>query len=240
VINVNNIDISQIDPARAKRWGIIGGLALVVIVVGLLIYSAVALRVVSTDPQNGAQTDFLKAITIKFNHPLDAKTADRFKLSPAVDGTTSIQGDTLKFTPTAAYAIGTTYTATITSPTAKNGRTGGTVKLSFKPTYVEAPKFPQKLVDALPYSTEHFNITYTVNSDKSLNVFVELIAILNRPEQRPQYEADLKAYRQEALDYITQHGGDPAKLNILYSPNPDGDESDESHIVTPTPSPDAP
>lgn len=77
-----------------------------------------------------------------------------------------------------------------------------------------------KLKDKLPFTTEHFSIRYDV-STKILAV--TLYPILNRPDPQDiaKYDADLKIYRQEFLDWLKANHADPEKIAIVYFPNPD-------------------
>lgn len=82
-----------------------------------------------------------------------------------------------------------------------------------------ANETPNSLVDWLPWQTSHYKISYSYDpTTKNFTYQVTLYAIINRPSQYDSYLAQLKQYKQEALNYIRSKGVDPAKLTIQYQP----------------------
>lgn len=212
-----------------KQKIILAVASLVILVVGWVAYDTLTLHEVSSDPASGAKTDFTHTITVRFNHPISQDTAKNFTLTPGVKGTTTTSGSSLSFVPTDAYTIGTVYRVSVL-PVGSDGKPGRTYSFSFTPNAITMHEIPNTLVKALPVQNEHLKITYDVNPNKTLVLHVTLFAILNRPSQLPQYNADIRAYKQEALAYITAHGGDLKKLTVLVTPDPDAIESDESNV----------
>lgn len=202
------------------------GCILILAAVGVLIStSAKKLQVISITPTEHQNTDSLQPLIVQFNRPLDPKTADRFSLTPNVNGKTSVNGDTLRFTPADAYDIGTTYTATIKAPQAQNGVKGQDVSFRFTPVEVHMNELPQSFLSKLPYQTNHYKIEYTTNPNNSVNLYITLQPNLSDPSQIPQYKAVLNQHKQEALDYIKQQGGDITKLNFFIYPDPSAYEN---------------
>jgi hypothetical protein len=76
----------------------------------------------------------------------------------------------------------------------------------------------QPLVRHLPHDSVHFNVDYLVVGEAELVLEVELRVILNRPEQLATYEADLRAYKAEALEWLRSVGADPAAYAIEWRP----------------------
>lgn len=216
-------------PFTFKQRLVIGVVALALIAAGSLYYHFFVFHAIKTTPTNGQTTDFLQTVTIEFNRPLDPKAADGFTISPAVEGTKVVDGKKVIFTPIDSYKLGTTYKVTLSSVLSQSGDKAPTVKLSFKPNRIRPHETPSNLQAALPYSNDHFSITYTLNQDKTLNIRITLKAILNRPSQLAEFKADLAKYKQEALDYLSKNLGDTSDDQILISPDPDR-YSGEEHI----------
>ena len=76
----------------------------------------------------------------------------------------------------------------------------------------------QPLSQWLPHDTPRYKIDYHVAADGTLDLTITLYAILNSERQLPQYEAQLRQYKAEALDFIRSHGGDPAALRTEFRP----------------------
>lgn len=76
------------------------------------------------------------------------------------------------------------------------------------------------LNENLPVQTSHYRIDYDYSqTSRNYSYQITLYAILNRPSQYDSYVSQLKQYKQEALDYIRQHGGSPTSLVITYVPD---------------------
>ena len=76
----------------------------------------------------------------------------------------------------------------------------------------------EPLTRRLPHDSDHFRVDYHLDNDGRLVVDIELRAVLNRPDQLVAYEEQLRAYRDEALDWLRSVGADPAWLNLTYLP----------------------
>jgi hypothetical protein len=77
----------------------------------------------------------------------------------------------------------------------------------------------QPLMHVLPHETLHYKIDYRVLPDGNhLALTVTLNAVLNRADQVATYQAQLKAYKAEALDFLRSQGQDPAAYQITYDP----------------------
>ena len=85
-------------------------------------------------------------------------------------------------------------------------------------TGVDELEQTQPLVRHLPYDHAHFAVDYHVDEAGGLTLEVELRAILNRPEQLPAYEANLRAYKAEALEWLRSVGADPTAYPIEWRP----------------------
>jgi len=75
----------------------------------------------------------------------------------------------------------------------------------------------QPLVHVLPHETTHYKIDYHVDGDR-LVLTITLLAILNHDYQRATYQAQLRQYKSEALDFLRAQGQDPGAYSISYQP----------------------
>lgn len=64
------------------------------------------------------------------------------------------------------------------------------------------------IVDTPDYKIRELNGAYTIT----------LYAIINNPSEADSYRQQLHQYKQEALNYLTQHGVDVNKVSITYDP----------------------
>lgn len=69
-------------------------------------------------------------------------------------------------------------------------------------------------VPTLPVTTNHYKIVQLNESFFE----VELYAILNKPEQYSEYRAQLKDFKQEALNYLVENDYDIQSSRISYIP----------------------
>lgn len=75
------------------------------------------------------------------------------------------------------------------------------------------------LTQRLPHDEAHFRIDYrVVGADWQLHLQITLRAILNRPDQLEGYRQQLRAYKAEALAWLSSAGADPAGYRIEYLP----------------------
>lgn len=81
------------------------------------------------------------------------------------------------------------------------------------------PEIENKLNGFLPIQTPDYRIDYSYDTTTKQYLYtITLYAIINRPDQYAAYVEQLKQFKQEALDYISSHGGDASKLLIQYLP----------------------
>ncbi len=87
--------------------------------------SAAPLQVIDTNPYSGEELGLQEDISLFFDRPLDCTTAQSaVSISPAVDGTVSCDGSSLRFSPSAAYDNASSYTISVGSAlTAVDGAT---------------------------------------------------------------------------------------------------------------------
>jgi hypothetical protein len=208
-----------------RRWLILATAVAAVILAVILILRIAGLHAVSLDPENGKTTDSLHTVTIRYNYDLNPKTSDSFKISPDIAGQTTVSGNTLRFVPELTYTLGTTYTVTV-KPLTKTGLPGSQTKFTFTPDHNTVREPSGSLLKALPHDDPVFRITYTTDADGSLTLLVEFPTVPF--EQQVQRADDIRRYKQKALDFIKQNGGDPATLKIFYSPDPDSRETEEN------------
>jgi hypothetical protein len=208
-----------------RRWLILVTAVAAVVLAVLIIIRITGLHAVSFDPENGKATDSLHTITIRYNYDLSPKTTDSFQISPDVTGQATISGNTLRFTPEVTYALGTTYAITV-KPIAKSGLPGSLTKLTFTADHNIIREPASSLLKALPHDDPVFRITYTTDVDGSLTLLVEFPTVPF--EQQVQRADEIRRYKQKALDFIKQNGGDPSTLKIFYSPDPDSHETEEN------------
>lgn len=206
---------------QAKRWILIGAAIFAVVLLAWSIYSAATFHVTKFTPANNQETDFIQDVVIEFNQPVSPQSSSALHIEPAVIGTASVDKNKLMFTPINAYTINQVYTVTVSGARSQSGQQAPSIKFYFKPTHPREHKLPAQLVKALPHATAHYTITYTINPNQTLNIFITPLAILNRPDQLPQYEADLRQYKKEAIQYLIDNGGDLNSLNIFVDPDPD-------------------
>jgi hypothetical protein len=210
------------EPYQIRRWlvmgaGILGAIAVIALLVNFLI-----LRAVKTTPAEGKGGEVLQTITLEYNRSLHQNTKDRFTIDPKVEGTVTVEGKILRFVPNENFNIGTTYTITV-KPVGSIGDPGLTTKFSFTPDRdVAKIALPQNLAASLPYGTTQYFISYTVNPENTLNIFVRLNARRGDP-RLPQYKA-------AAVAYIKDHNqGTIDNLTIFFDPDPDIDDTNQSH-----------
>jgi hypothetical protein len=75
-----------------------------------------------------------------------------------------------------------------------------------------------RLAQALPHSTAHYRIDFTVAADGRLAVVVTLLAVLNGPRDLARYEAELARYKAEAMAFIAAQGDDPTTYTVTFLP----------------------
>ena len=86
-------------------------------------------------------------------------------------------------------------------------------------TKTDALERTQPLLHVLPHETSHYTIDYRVLPDGNhLALTITLKAILNRADQLAAYQAQLKAYKAEALAFLRSQNVDPAAYQITYDP----------------------
>lgn len=85
----------------------------------------------------------------------------------------------------------------------------------------DAAKSVTTLIDALPYSTDGYNINYLANDDGSVDIMVGLQSHYDETTSPDARTTELRANKQAALDYIAKYGGDTSKLSIVIDPDPD-------------------
>jgi hypothetical protein len=73
------------------------------------------------------------------------------------------------------------------------------------------------LINALPKDAPGWRIDYRVEGER-LVLTVTLRAVLNRPEQLEAYRADLRAYKDQALEWLRSRGTDPGTYPIEWRP----------------------
>lgn len=203
--------------------------------VGYLLYNQLSFFIVSTFPKDNASTSASQVIQFKFNKDLDSASAQGFTLSPQVGGKITVSGRILAFTPDDPLKLNTDYMATLKSPRSSSGAVTKDVVIHFNTTYIPDSQLDplsqrnaksrtdkiedsNPLLQSLPQENLDYKISYSVNSDQSVTYTITLYATQNRPDQFDRYMAQLKQYKQEALDFIRSKGEDPTKLTIQYDP----------------------
>jgi hypothetical protein len=74
------------------------------------------------------------------------------------------------------------------------------------------------LAQALPRSTPHYSIDFSVGADGRLALRVTLLAVVNSSRDLAAYEARLRQYKAEATEFIRAQGDDPSTYTIAYLP----------------------
>lgn len=203
---------------------------------------ATQLFVTATQPKNKEKKhSVLVPVIITYNHDLDESTTKNIAVSPNIEGIASIvDGKKLQFVPKDQWQANTTYTFTVNEAKSKDGKTSPKTTITFATQDVPYEDIPlqqqQQLIkgsdswenefpftDSLPVTTSDYRITYMNGTDAQgkMTVTIELYGIYNRPSQKPQYVADLKAHKEAALKYLDDHGADFSKINIIFDPDPD-------------------
>ena len=75
-----------------------------------------------------------------------------------------------------------------------------------------------RLAQALPHSTPHYRIDFSVGAGGRLLLVVTLLAVLNDPGDVAGYLAQLRRYKAEALAFIAAQGDDPRTYTVTYLP----------------------
>jgi hypothetical protein len=219
-----------------KKYLIIAALVIAVAFSAFAIYNSLVFRLVSTQPANKApQVSVGSPVVFTFNHALRPDSGRDFTIEPATVGRVEVKDRQVKFTPTFGYKANTTYTATLPGAVNERGQASGPHTVTFTAAYVDFDQmspaeqqhaieesnslekdFP--IVESLPAESSTYEITHANVENGKLKISIKLYATLNRPSQFDQYQADLKAAKKAALDYITSHKGDLSKLSITYDP----------------------
>ncbi len=76
----------------------------------------------------------------------------------------------------------------------------------------------QPLVHVLPHDTAHYRIDYRVVGGNRLVLTIELLAVLNNANQLATYQAQLRQFKGEALDFLRSQAQVPAAYRIEYQP----------------------
>lgn len=126
---------------------------------------------------------------------------------PFLGTTTTVPASTTGLPGSTRATTSTTVAATTTNP--------GQVGLD-KTDLLERQ---QPFVQVLPHQTTHYKVDYkTSPTGGTISLEITLYAILNNASQLPAYQASLKQYKQEALDWIRSQQQDPAAFSITYKP----------------------
>ncbi|MEK7599555.1 MAG: hypothetical protein AAB462_00780 [Patescibacteria group bacterium] len=80
-------------------------------------------------------------------------------------------------------------------------------------------KYP--VIKKLPEYNSRYKIDYALDSNNNISFSITLYAIINRPEQYPQYQQQLKQYKAEALKFLTDNKINVQKTPITYTPDVD-------------------
>ncbi|MGH9153844.1 MAG: hypothetical protein ACRD03_15910 [Acidimicrobiales bacterium] len=75
-----------------------------------------------------------------------------------------------------------------------------------------------RLAQALPHWTPHYSIDFSVGTDGRLALRVTLLVVLNNPRDMATYQAQLRQYKAEALEFIRAQGDDPATYTVAFLP----------------------
>ena len=75
-----------------------------------------------------------------------------------------------------------------------------------------------RLAQALPHSTPHYRIDFTVDADGRLRLVVTLLAVLNDPRDLGGYQAELRRSKAEALEFIAAQGDEPSSYTVAFVP----------------------
>lgn len=201
------------------------------------IYSSSRFRLVSVEPKQKAST--VAPVVFTFNRVIDPKTAAEFEIQPYTAGRTSVQDKKVIFEPASKYRLGQTYTATLKSVWSSDGSRLGVQKVTFQIAFVPLEKLSESdraaqeastdtleqknpLLAKLPYETLQYKVDYELSQQAGgkteVTITVTLYAILNRPEQRPAYEAQLREYKQKALQWIQEQGVDISTYKVVFNP----------------------
>jgi hypothetical protein len=81
------------------------------------------------------------------------------------------------------------------------------------------------LTNALPYRTNDYSIDYAANADGTFDVYITPFSHYDdtNPASR---DAEFRQHIKAATDYVTTHGGDLSKLNLIVDPDPDANSVD--------------
>ena len=132
---------------------------------------------------------------------------------PALRSDTSPRPTTTTGTPTWST---TTTRAPATPPTSITMPTAGVGSRGLAAT--DRLEQQHQLAQALPHSTPHYRIDFTVDGDGRLRLVVTLLAELNSSQDLAGYQAQLRRYKAEALEFIRGRADDPASYSVAYLP----------------------
>ncbi len=182
---------------------------------------------ISTNPKDKEnQADYTGDITMTFSYRISIADA-RFSLNPSTKGTfRQLTANTLSFKPNEYLNSTTKYTATVDwknsnneekrytwsfttdSSSGEEGFTQSEVE-AFQKTRLEADratrerreKFP--FLTLLPYTTSFYKIEITANDTIVITTYGTTTELTQK-------------YKNEAIKWLTDHGGNPSSLSIQY------------------------
>lgn len=210
-----------------------------VIFVALIVWSAFQkshFDVAGTDPNLKDASIITPFIKVSFTKNISDKGLV-VESSPKIVSSTSVTAKTLTIKLNTPLKPNTKYTITIVSVNSTGGQVITNKTLSFTPKDVPFDKLPKQQQDAimnvqsqklpvttdpllsvLPHNTLDYSIDPVFSEDANKNTILTLhIQLLLAPGVSGAEEANLTAqYKQEALDYISSQGRDPAAYTIEY------------------------
>lgn len=71
---------------------------------------------------------------------------------------------------------------------------------------------------ALPHDAARWTVDYRIAPNGALNLVVTLKVVLNRAEQLPQAQVEMRQYKAEALEWLLEHGVRQGQYPIEWRP----------------------
>lgn len=214
-----------------KKWLLLGGCVLLILMVGLLYYTLFTFHVTGTTPDTKKFSHLSPFIDIHFNKELDENDLDLSVDQSPITGHSVVDKKTLRI-GLDTLELDQEYTIQIYRITAKDGKVITNKFLRFNTKDIpfdklsksqseqilkaqDTPNGPKAdpILSFLPYSDLHFNLEPIVNSE-TVEIKAELL--LSNADVKTDRTSAIEQYKKEVDDYLNSTKLDISKYNLQY------------------------